>query len=299
MTEPDWRFGGLWPYEPRYFASADGAMHYVDEGPRQAAPVVMLHGNATWGFLYRDFIAALADAGHRAIAPDHLGFGRSEKPSGSEHYDVARHAARLDALLESLDLHDVTLVVCEWGASLGLAWAIAHPERVSRLFVLNSPPPQLPIMDVALPLPIRAFRAPGLGELMVKGLGMFTRGFLFHAAVVHPERLTKQIQAAYLAPHPSWDSRTAVLAFPRQIPFRPAGPVAEMSLRLQREIGALAERPARIVWGERDISFGPEMLEQWEALLPGAAVTRIQDAGHCIQEDATEQVVGELLEFLA
>jgi pimeloyl-ACP methyl ester carboxylesterase len=298
MDDFDWTFGGLWPYPPLQFASEDGAMHYVDEGSRDGSPVVLLHGNATWGFLYRDFIAALTADGHRAIAPDHLGFGRSEKPRGREVYDVARHAARLDALLESLDLDDVTLVACEWGTSLGLAWAIAHPGRVSRLFLLNSPPPQLPNMGVALPLPIRAFRAPGLGELLVQGLGMFTRGFLFHAAVVHPERLTDQVRAAYLAPHPSWDSRAAILAFPRQIPFRPEGPVAELSLRLEHEIAVLADRPARIVWGMRDISFAPEMLEQWEALLPNAAVTRLPDAGHCIQEDAAEPAIRELLELL-
>lgn len=299
MADTDWSFGGLWPYSPRYFAGADGAMHYVDEGPRDAPPVVLLHGNATWGFLYRDFIAALPGQGYRAIAPDMLGFGRSEKPRRRELYDVARHAARLDALLESLDLKDVTLVSCEWGTSLGLAWAIAHPERVSRLFLLNSPPPQLPVMGVALPAVIRAFRVPGLGELLVQGLGMFTRGFLFHAALVHPERLTKQIRAAYLAPHPTWGSRVAVLAFPRQIPFRPGGAVAELSLRVGREITVLSGLPTRIVWGMRDISFAPEMLEQWLRLLPEASVTRLEDAGHCIQEDAPELVIPELLEFLA
>jgi pimeloyl-ACP methyl ester carboxylesterase len=299
MDDAGWSFGGLWPYRPLYFASADGLMHYVDEGPRGAAPVVLLHGNATWGFLYRDFIAALVARGHRAIAPDHLGFGRSQKPGGRGRYDVARHVARLDALLESLDLDDVTLVACEWGTSLGLAWATAHPGRVSRLFLLNSPPPQLPRMGVALPPLIRAFRVPGLGELLVQGLGMFTRGFLFHAAVVHPERLTKQVRAAYLAPHPSWASRAAVLAFPRQIPFRPRGPVAELSLRLEDEIAVLTDRPARIVWGMRDVSFAPEMLEQWETLLPAAAVTRLDDAGHCIQEDAPEPVINELLELVA
>jgi pimeloyl-ACP methyl ester carboxylesterase len=299
MGDVDWSFGGLWPYKPLYFSSADGDMHYVDEGPRDAPPVVLLHGNATWGFLYRDFISALVAEGYRAIAPDHLGFGRSQKPRARELYDVARHVARLDALLESLDLEGATLVSCEWGTSLGLAWATAHPGRVSALFVLNSPPPQLPRMGVALPLLIRAFRVPGLGELLVQGLGMFTRGFLFHAAVVHPERLTKQVQAAYLAPHPSWTSRVAVLAFPRQIPFRAHGPVAELSLRLEHEIAVLADRPARIVWGMRDISFAPEMLERWETLLPQAKVTRLADAGHCIQEDAGEEVIRELLEFLA
>ena len=100
----DWTFEGTWPYEPQWFDSPDGRMHYVDEGPRDGRPVVMVHGNPTWGYLYRNFIPALVEAGHRAIVPDHLGFGRSEKPRDPELYRVPRHARRLDALLESLDL---------------------------------------------------------------------------------------------------------------------------------------------------------------------------------------------------
>src|SRR4029453_8565480 len=100
----DWTFGGLWPYEPRWFETPDGRMHYIDEGPRDGRPVVLVHGNPTWGFLYRNFVGALINAGHRARVPDHLGFGRSEKPAQAELYRVPRHAQRLDALLESLDL---------------------------------------------------------------------------------------------------------------------------------------------------------------------------------------------------
>jgi len=154
-------------------------------------------------------------------------------------------------------------------------------------------------MGVSLPALIRAFRVPGLGELLVQGLGMFTRGFLFHAAVVHPEVLTEQVKAAYLAPHSTWGSRVAVLAFPRQIPFTPKGPVAELSLRVGREVGVLSDRPWRILWGLEDISFKPEMLEAWEELLPDASVTRLPDVGHCIQEDASEVVIGHLLEFVS
>jgi alpha/beta hydrolase fold len=107
----DWTFGGLWPFEPRWFETSDGRMHYVDEGPRDGRPVVLVHGNPTWGFLYRNFIGPLTEAGHRAIVPDHLGFGRSDKPTDPELYRIPRHVTRLEALLESLDLGDAVVVV--------------------------------------------------------------------------------------------------------------------------------------------------------------------------------------------
>ena len=106
MSSTDWTFGGSWPYEPRWFDSADGRMHYVDEGRRDGRPVVMVHGNPTWAYLYRNFIGPLTAAGYRAIAIDHLGFGRSEKPDDPALYTIARHVERADALLESLDLSE-------------------------------------------------------------------------------------------------------------------------------------------------------------------------------------------------
>lgn len=122
----EWTFGGTWPYAPRWFDSADGRIHYVDEGSRTGRPVVMLHGNPTWGYLYRNFIPPLVDAGFRAIVPDHLGFGRSDKPCDRELYRIHRHADRLDALLEPLDLHKATVVAHDWGGPIGLAWAAGH-----------------------------------------------------------------------------------------------------------------------------------------------------------------------------
>jgi pimeloyl-ACP methyl ester carboxylesterase len=296
----DWGFGGLWPYEPRWFQSADGRMHYIDEGPREGRPVVLLHGNPTWGFLYRNFVGPLADAGYRVIVPDCLGFGRSEKPPVPERYRIAAHARRLDELLESLELREATVVPQDWGGPIGLSWAVAHPERVARLFILNTighrPPGEVP-----LPLPLRLFRTPGVGEVMVKGLGLFHRVFLFRAGVVHRERLTPQVKRAYLAPHPSWSSRTAVLVFPREIPAGPRGPVADLlggvEAGLERHFRA---KPVKIVWAMKDIAFTPDVLEQlWLKTFPDARVTRLEDAGHYLQEDAHERIVPELLEFLA
>jgi pimeloyl-ACP methyl ester carboxylesterase len=211
----DWTFEGTWPYEPRWFDSPDGRLHYVDEGPRDGRPVVMVHGNPTWGYLYRNFIPSLVEAGQRAIVPDHLGFGRSDKPSDAELYRVPRHAERLDALLESLDLGGATVVPQDWGGPIGLFWATRHPERVDGLFILNTyahgwkPEALPPGKDkVPLPLPLRLFRMPGVGEVLVKGLDAFKRGFLFGQGVVHRERLTPTVKRAYREVHQGWSERT-------------------------------------------------------------------------------------------
>jgi pimeloyl-ACP methyl ester carboxylesterase len=294
----DWTFGGLWPFEPRWFETSDGRMHYVDEGPRDGRPVVLVHGNPTWGFLYRNFIGPLARAGHRAIVPDHLGFGRSDKPSDPELYRIPRHVARLDALLESLDLRDAVIVVQDWGGPIGLSWAVAHPERVSGLFILNTFDGPQP----TLPLPLQLFRTPGVGEVLVKGFDMFVRGFLFRGGVVHRERLTEDVRHAYLAPHPTWSSRTGELVFPREIPdpASPTGPVAELLTQLERELEQhFRSKPARIMWPMRDPAFTPGVLQDWRKTLPDAPVTQLDDASHYVQEDAHERIVPQLLSLVA
>src|SRR5215207_358385 len=134
----DWTFDGTWPYEPKWFESEDGRMHYVDEGLRDGRPVVMVHGNPTWGYLYRNFIGPVVDAGHRAIIVDHLGFGRSDKPQNPELYGFEGNGKRLEALLESLELRNATPVVQDWGGPIGLYWASRHPDRVRSLFIMNT-----------------------------------------------------------------------------------------------------------------------------------------------------------------
>ncbi|MGN6679655.1 MAG: alpha/beta fold hydrolase [Streptosporangiaceae bacterium] len=297
-AEPDWTFGGEWPFRPCWFDSADGRMHYIDERPSSGAPVVLVHGNPTWGFVYRKFVGPLAAAGHRVVVPDHLGFGRSDMPRDTAVCTLASHIRRFDALLESLDLRGATVVPQDWGGPIGLSWAAAHPDRVDRLFVLNTfahrPPWPVPI-----PLPLRLFRAPGTGEVLVKGMNMFVRGFLFRAGVTHPERLTPQVRRAYLAPHPDWASRTAMLAFPRAIPSGPDGPVSDLAAVI--EVGLrryFADRPVAIAWGMKDPAFTPRWLELWLDTFPRADVMRLPDAGHYLQEDAHERIIPALLRFV-
>jgi pimeloyl-ACP methyl ester carboxylesterase len=296
----DWTMSGAWPYQPKWFDSEDGRMHYVDEGSRDGSPVVLLHGNPTWAFLYRNFIPHLVEAGHRAIAVDHLGFGRSEKPDRPELYTIERHCRRLDALLESLDLTDATVVPQDWGGPIGLWWATRHPERLRGLFILNTFAHR-PRSEVSLPLPLRLFRTPLIGEVMVKGLDLFKRVFLFRAGVVHHGRLTAEVKQAYRGPHPNWSSRTPILVFPRQIPSGPEGEVSDLLAEIEGGLERdFRSKPVGIAWAMKDIAFTPQVLEQlWLNTFPDATVLRLDDAGHYLQEDAHERIVPELLSFLA
>lgn len=293
----DWTFQGTWPYRPKWFDTTDGRMHYIDEG--QGRPVVMVHGNPTWAYLYRNFVGPVVGAGYRVIVPDHLGFGRSDKPKEPARYRIGPHADRLEALLQSLDLREATMVVQDWGGPIGLAWATRHPERVRSLFVLNTFAHR-PRARVKLPFALRLFRTPGLGELLVKGMHVFVRGFMFTQGVVNRDRLTAEVKRAYLQPHPTWSTRTPILVFPREIPAGPEGRVADLTAGIEAGLEEhFRTKPAHIAWPMRDPAFTTGILELWLRTLPDAEVTRVEDAGHYIQEDAHEIVVPKLVEFLA
>jgi pimeloyl-ACP methyl ester carboxylesterase len=296
--EIDWTFEGTWPHPPRWFDTPDGRLHYVDVGPRAGRPIVLVHGNPSWGYLFRHFIPPLCAAGYRAIVPDHLGFGRSDKPPGAARYRVERHAARLAQLLDALDLRSATIVPHDWGGPIALAWAADHADRVARLAILDSfvHPPDAP---VSLPLPLRLFRLPGLGELLVKGGHAIVRGFLLGGGVARPERLTAAVRRAYLAPHGGWAARTAILTLAREFPAGPDGRVAAFQAGVQRRAAALASRPVFIAWGGKDVVLGESVLARWRRDFPRADLLRLPEAGHFVQEDAHEVVVPALLAFLA
>lgn len=229
---------------------------------------------------------------------DHLGFGRSDKPSARAAYGVLEHAARLEALLESLDLRGATLIVHDWSGPIGLRWAVRHPERVDRLMVLNTFAPRLP-GPMGGRSATRAVRTPGLGSLLVRRRDVLREQFLFKAGLADAAVLDERDREAYRAPHPDPASRTALLAFPRQIPFRARGPIAELSAENADGLARhFASRPVALVWGMRDVLFGPDVLALWREHLPHAEVTAIDHAGHFVQEDAPEQVRDALLELV-
>jgi cis-3-alkyl-4-acyloxetan-2-one decarboxylase len=297
MDSRDWAFGGTWPYEPRWLHTDGIRLHYVDEGARDGEPVVLLHGNPTWSYLYRNFIPALVAGGYRAVAHDELGFGRSDKPKRQREYTIQRHVQHFGALMDELELEEATLVMQDWGGPIALGWAVDNPDRVKRLVIMNTFTGYVP-PGSSVPTFFRFLRARVSGEVLVKGGHVFVRQFLFKKAIAHPERLGEHERAAYLAPHPSWDSRTGVLAYPRLIPWDEGNPTRPLGEHVEEQFARLAAKPALICWALQDPAFPRGMLKRWRQRLPEAEVHELDDASHFLQEDAHERITPLLVDFL-
>lgn len=296
--ETDWTFGGTFPFEPRWFTTGDGVqIHYVDEGPRDGEPIVMLHGNPTWSYLYRRFVSAFADAGYRAVAHDQMGFGRSEKPPRESEYRIDRQARHFGELMDHLRLDGITLIFSDFGGPVGLGWAVDHPERIRRLVVFNSytgwiPPGQ------KMPGVFKLIRGRTTGPLIVKRLHFYVRGMLFKKGIMHMDRIGPNERAAYFAPHPSAADRAGLLEYARLIPWDDGNPTLELGQHVEDTIDGLLDKDALICWPMKDIAFPDEALQQWRDRFPNAEVHEIPDAGHFVQEDAHERLIPWILDFL-
>lgn len=233
------------------------------------------------------------------ISVDHLGFGRSATPDRPELYTIERHASRLAALLDSLELRDVTLLVHDWGGPIGLPWAACRPAAVRGLFLLNTFAPRLP-GPMGERASIRLLRSRLLGPTLVKGRNVPTEQFLFKAGTAHPEAFDEITKQAYRAPHPDRPSRTPMLVFPREIPFEADHPVARSMNSTSETLKVqLASKPVAISWGTADVLFGEDVLEEWQQVFPHAQVQRIPDCGHFVPEDAPQQLLSDLRTFAA
>lgn len=285
---------GRFPYPAHTLELGDGiALRYVDEGA--GPPVVAVHGNPTWSYLWRDVVADLR-RDHRVVAPDHVGMGRSSVPLPHRYpYTLERRAEDLGRLIDALALDEpVTLLLHDWGGPIGMSWAVDHPERVARLVLLNTAAFPLP-EGHGLPYPLRLARS-GVGDLLVCGLNAFVLGTL---AVGARSRLPADVRAAYLAPYRRSEDRLAVREFVRDIPVRPGDASWERLARTRDGLGALRDVPALICWGDRDPVFDEAILDEWRDRLPHAEVRRHPDAGHLLLEDAGDRVVPEIRRFLA
>jgi len=296
MAQPtvyvDWTFNGLWPYQARYLSTPDGRCAYVDEGARSAHAVLLLHGNPTWSFLWRHAIQALVREGHRVIAPDLLGFGRSDKPDHLAAYTLERHVARLVALWQALDAQEVSLVVHDWGGPIGLWWLKESGVPLRRLVVCNTFSPVLPGQQgetIALNAARFASRLRPLADFMYRRRHLMLRNFLFGAGMVNHPALTEEVRAAYWAPHLRAEDRTGVLAFPLQIPQTNSEPVAKRSAEVASKLkDALNAIPSLLLWGTKDYLFDETTLSSWVNFIPRARVLRMENASHYVLEDVPE-----------
>jgi haloalkane dehalogenase len=268
-------------------------MHYLDEG--RGLPVVMLHGNPTWSFFYRNLVGALKES-RRVIVPDHIGCGLSDKPDDRHYaYNLARRVEDLEMLLDHLDVREsVTLVLHDWGGMIGMAWAQRHPERVRRLVILNSAAFHLPL-GKRLPWSLWLVRNTPLGPLLVRGLNAFCLGAVRHC-VVRP--LEPAVRDTYLAPYNSWENRIAVLRFVQDIPLSRGDPSFDIVTEVQDGLHRLRRVPMLICWGQRDFVFDADFLAEWRKRFPAAEVHTFRDAGHFVLEDAGADIVPLVREFV-
>jgi haloalkane dehalogenase len=294
LRTPDDRFVGLpdFPFEPHYASVSDGALrvHYLDEGPRDAAPVLLLHGEPSWCFLYRHMIPALVAAGHRVIAPDLVGFGRSDKPSEQSDYTFARHVDWMAELLfDHLDLREITFFGQDWGGLVGLRLVGAAPERYARVVVGNT---GLPTGDVP---PNKAFLA---WQNFSQTAPQFPIGMIVNGGCTTD--LTPEVIAAYDAPFPDDTYKAGARIFPSLVPTGTDDPARADNLATW-EVLERFERPFLCAFSDADpVTKGGE--RAFIGRVPGTAGqphTTIEGGGHFLQEDRGPELAAVIIDFIA
>jgi haloalkane dehalogenase len=291
LRTPDERFAGLpgYPFAPHY-AEVDGLrIHYVDEGPREAAPVLLLHGEPSWSYLYRAMIPPIAASGSRVVAPDLVGFGRSDKPSERAAYTYERHVAWIWGLIQALELDQITLFCQDWGGLIGLRVATEHAERFARIIAANT---GLPTGDQSLGRAFEAWQlASQRGETLPVG------------AIVRMgcrTALAPEVEAAYDAPFPDETYKAGARQFPLLVPTRPDDP-ANAANRQAWVALARWQKPFLTAFSDGDpITRGGERI--FQRLVSGAQGqphTIIAGAGHFVQEDAGEELARLVVDFIA
>lgn len=293
MIDSDASFDGTWPFAPRFCTAAGFRQHYVDEGAGR--PVVLLHGQPTWGYIWRRFIPALA-ATHRVVVPDHMGFGKSETPQGAE-YTLRTHVRNLAALIEHLDLRDVTLVMQDWGGPIGIGYAARHPARVHSLVVMNTVCGYGTIGRRDLPNPletpwfswIREGLQSGRTQTVLSQLGSTILSVMQIVGLERLDRVDAAFLRAYAAPFPTPESCKGAIAFPLDLAL---GRARDFVREGMAGVPALKAKPAFMIEGMRDRAIPAALaIADFQGLWPDAPLIRVPEAGHYLQEDAPETVV--------
>ena len=263
--------------------------HYLDEGSGEN--LLMLHGNPTWSFYYRNLILGLKGS-YRCVVPDHMGMGKSDKPQDYP-YTLSRHIDNFEKLADHLELDDITLVVHDWGGAIGMGFAVRHPERIRRLVIFNT----ATFLSSEIPLSLSLCRIPGFGAIAIRGFNAFARGAI-RWACVKQERMTEEVRAGYLAPYDNFANRVANLRFVQDIPISPDSPSYSVIQHIEENLKLFREHPVQIIWGAHDFVFNDHFLKRWQEIFPQAEVHRMEDAGHYVVEDAHERILPLLYEFL-
>jgi haloalkane dehalogenase len=285
-ASPAWLDREQYPFQPRQFQLESGRMHYVDEG--EGDVLLFVHGNPSWSFEYRSLIQRLRPR-YRCIAPDHIGFGLSDKPEDPS-YLPQFHAANLEALIDALGLRNITLVMQDWGGPIGMAYAVRHPGNVKRIVVSNSW-----FWSARESRTLRVFSAlvgGPLGKFLCRHFNFFPR-VLMAASVGDKRRFPRRVHDQYIGPFQNPKSRKGTWVFPRAI-------IGESqwldTLWGQRD--ALARLPALLLWGLKDDAFDDRFLRRWQMAFPSNTTQRYPATGHNVFEELGEDAVEPVATFL-
>jgi pimeloyl-ACP methyl ester carboxylesterase len=283
----------LLPFDSHFFGRQGRRQHYLDEGT--GTPVVMVHGNPTWCFYYRNLVERLS-GDFRCIVPDHLGCGLSDAPAEEDYgYTLDDRVDDLDTLLAHLvPVGPIDLVVHDWGGMIGMAWAHRHPERVGRFVILNTAGFALP-SDQPLPRSI-AFARSGFGRWLIERHNFFARSASLMAFC---KPVSRAVRRAYRAPYEPRHRRVATRRFVEDIPLGPSDPAYATVAAVESGLHRFTDRSALICWGMKDFVFTERFLATWQGHWPHAEVTRYEECGHYVLEDAQPEIVDRIAAFLA
>lgn len=294
----------LYPFQSQFLQLSAGKMHYIDEGPGsprnpegKADPIVMLHGNPTWSFYYRNLILALRKQ-YRCIAPDHMGCGLSDKPDDANYaYTLSQRADDVAALLDHLKIEkNITLVLHDWGGMIGMTFAHRHPARVKRLVLLNTGAFHLP-KSKPFPALLRIARNTWFGEWLIRRFNMFA--WLASRIGTKRAALPREVRKALLAPYNSPANRIATVRFVQDIPLRAGDRAYDLVSEVDQNLAQFSAVPKLICFGLKDFVFDRHFCDEWARRFPAAEIHRFPDCGHYILEDAKDEVIALTTKFLA
>lgn len=279
-------FEGTFPFKPHYREINGFQTHYIDEG--KGEPIVCLHGQPTWSYLYRNFVKGLIKE-YRVVVPDYMGFGKSDVPL-DKPYRLTQHIDNLKKLLLGLNLKNITLVVQDWGGPIGFGFAVDYPDRVKRLVIMNTSVGVL--KEDAKPW-YAPFEEKGIYEKFIKDISNMLKMGIYNKQKISPILLK-----AYAGPFPSDEYYVGALAFPKDIPIGNSHPSSEIMLHIRANLNILSNKPKILIWGMKDPIFPVWMINWWSKIYPDLEIYKIEKASHFLQEDAPEEIVAIIQSFL-
>jgi len=285
----------LFPFRRNFLDLNGQKYHYLNEG--KGEPVVMVHGNPSWSFYYRNLVTELSQQ-YQCIVPDHIGCGLSDKPTDREYdYTLNQRINDLESLLDNLQIKEnITLVVHDWGGMIGMGYAARYPDRIKRLVILNTGAFNLP-QTKKFPIPLWICRSTYLGTVLVRGFNAFSSIASYVGVKRSP--MPKVVRKAYVSPFNSWKNRISTLRFVQDIPLHPSDRNYKLVENINNSLQQFQNTPTVICWGLKDFVFDSSFLDAWKLKMPHAQVHEFDDCGHYILEDASNEVINIVQNFMS